>query len=198
MPPHDPALRDEARRLYAESPETMDEISAHLGIATSTMRAWARRDCWPPRGKWKAKPVQVLPPLSLPPFVPPARSGPAEPHVLLPDDGAIDVVTLQQRIYRAIDRNLSIMESRMNDENGTDGKAPERDMRALGTMVRSVEKLNELQPGSATPSTTGSRPGAPLSGRVPTTPEEEDALSLHLVERILKLRERRGLPDGDR
>ena len=191
MTPAPPETRAEARRLYVEGRQSIDAIAARLGIGSRTVNRWVNEDNWPRRS---LQPRPAPPPWVAPP--PPAAPGAAA--IGRGDAGPLDVGSLARRIYHAIDQTLSKMESRMNDDTaGADG-APERDIRALGDALRSVEKLKELEPGTAHSISTAPKSGALLSGRAPTTLEEEDQLRLRIVDRILKLRERRGVPRSDR
>lgn len=78
----------------------------------------------------------------------------------------------------------------MSDDSTKTSTEPERDIRVLGNVVRSIEKLKDLEPGPGQPAS------APKSGRAPRTADEEDQLRLQIVDRILKLRERRGKQGG--
>ena len=182
--PDDPR-RAEARLLFADGTSSVASIAARVGASVSTIRRWARDDGWPPRTRANAagrktrrggRRTARRPPSSLPA---PRPAGAEHP-------GLID------RLYRIVEHNLSILEGRMADTDPQAGAEPERDMRALGNIVRSVEKLKELEPGH------GSVDSAPKSGRAPVAPEEEDELRLRIVERLLKLRERRGAGRGPR
>jgi hypothetical protein len=95
------------------------------------------------------------------------------------------VKSLIDRIYRVITHNLDVMERRMSEEDATAaGANPDRDVRAINSLVRSVEKLKELEPDTAKRD--------PVSeGRYPLTREEEDQLRDEIVERLLELRKRR-------
>ncbi len=97
------------------------------------------------------------------------------------------------RLYHIIIHNLELMENRMSDDDKTAGENPERDMRAIGSIVRSVEKLKEIEPEQSKRNTA-----SPGNTKYPLSPDEEDRLRIEIVERLLKLRERRGNPDGSR
>jgi hypothetical protein len=169
FPSHPPETRAEARQLYEAGELMIKEIVAHLGINPSTLLRWAAKHGW-------QRPTQAT--------RVPGRRRPASAKAL--KAGRMELV---QRLYDVIDRNLTLLESRMSDLDPADPAQPDRDTRALGTLVRSVEKLKELEPGH------DSTADAPKSGRAPATAEEEDQLRMRIVERVLKLRERRG-PDG--
>lgn len=97
------------------------------------------------------------------------------------------------RLYRIITHNLEIMETRMSDDDKPAGDGPERDMRAIGNIVRSVEKLKELEPDQSKRDTASTS-----TGRYPLSPDEEDQLRREIVDRLIKLRERRGNHEGNR
>ncbi|MGE0628594.1 MAG: hypothetical protein AB7O43_12280 [Hyphomicrobiaceae bacterium] len=97
------------------------------------------------------------------------------------------------RLYRVIDSSISLLESRMIDDGSDPETRPERDMRALGNIVRSLEKLKDLEPGNGKPNSE-----QPKAGHAATPLEQEDRLRTRIVERILKLRERSGNPRGGR
>ena len=175
-----PETRAEARRQYVEGTEPVDVIAARLGIGSTTIARWVRAENWPRRRQRpRAAPASLYPlPLSSPP--PPAR---------LPADVTVDFGSLAQRIFRLVDHNLSLMESKMNDE--PDSVVPERDIRTFGDVLRSAEKMKDVIPGHVSPDT------ASASRRAPITPEEEDQLRLRIVERIRKIRERSARERGD-
>jgi hypothetical protein len=170
FPAHPPEIRAEARRLYEAGTLTVEEIGARLVVHRSTLLKWAAKEGW----RRSAQAAEVR-----------GRRRPTTAKAL--KAGRMELV---QRLYDVIDCNLSLLESRMSDHDPTDPAQPDRDTRALGTLVRSLEKLKDIEPGHDSSATT-----APKAGRAPTTPEEEDQLRMRIVERILKLRERRG-PDG--
>jgi transposase-like protein len=162
---HPPEIRAEARRLYEEGEQTAGQIAQRLAVNETTVRRWAAKQGWTRFGQTQT------------------AAASAEPQ-------PVDRGGLVQRLYNIIDRNLNLLESRMSDLDPADPAQPDRDTRALGTIVRSLEKLKDLEPGHDSTAAT-----APKAGRAPTTPEEEDQLRMRIVERVLKLRERRG-PDG--
>ena len=101
------------------------------------------------------------------------------------------VSAIVDRLYRVLTHNLEIMETRMSQDDGTPAnEKPERDLRTIGTMVRSVEKLNDLETEQS--KRTGSAPT--VAGIV--TPDEEDRIRRKVIEHILRLRERKRR-DGD-
>ena len=100
--------------------------------------------------------------------------------------------SLVDRLYRIITHNLETMESRMSDDEPTANDNPERDARAIGNLVRSVEKLKELEPehSKRDARTVG-------NSRYPLSPGEEEKLRDEIVDRLLRLRERLRGPGAD-
>jgi hypothetical protein len=186
---HPLETRAEARRLYEAGEMTVKQIEGRVGVSRSTLVKWAAKEGWRRPAPATQGPVGQPTGTSAGSSARRSntrtgRSRPASARAL--KAGRVGLV---QRLYGVIDRNLNLLESRMSDIDPADPAQPDRDTRALGTLVRSLEKLKELEPGHD--STTA----APKSGRAPATAEEEDQLRMRIVERALKLRERRG-PDG--
>jgi hypothetical protein len=210
-PPVDPRPADpriqRVRLLYFGSDLSVGAISRQSGVPKATISTWVKRYDWPRR-----PPSKTLPQVT--PF-----GGP--PGASVADQASVEVLeaavqksapikrraaaktrkksprpkfsTLVDRLYRIIIHNLELMENRMSDDVENAGDNPERDMRAIGNIVRSVEKLKEIEPEQ-------SKRDAASAGNLkyPLSPDEEDRLRIEIVERLLKLRERRGNPDGSR
>jgi hypothetical protein len=201
--PDDDAQLAEARHLYVEGRITTADIAARFDVVESTVRRWAVRYDWPRRYQSKLTRMQAkaamargeAPPPTRAPAIQPAVSSPASMPVPAragqPVPESADVAGLVRRIYRAIELNLDLMESRMNDENAKGESAPERDLRALGDVLRSAEKVKELEAGNA-PHASAS------SGRAPRNADEASALRRRLIERIRKIEERHGSGGDDR
>jgi transposase-like protein len=163
---HDP-VREAARRAYVEGTETVKEIGQRLGISASTVNRWRKQYGWPTRGpegrRIRRRPISLA-----------AREN------------------LITRLYDALSRNLTQLETSMADDDAADGK--DRSTRALGAVARTMEKLKELEPGPDH-AAAGAAP-APKSGRASPGAtgdaglDETERLRLELADRILKLRER--------
>ena len=172
QPDADPR-RERARELYLAGELTLREISARLDLPKGTISGWATRYDWPRR---KPRP-------------PPDPDKPHRKRLaarrILRRRKRPTVETLVDRLYRIVTHNMELMEIRMSDEEIPEGDTPERNMRVVGTMVRSVEKLKELETEQS------NRDNAPPAGRYIVTPEEEERIRRKVVEHIQRLRERK-------
>src|SRR5262245_28537457 len=156
----DPAFlrRAEAMRLYANPSISIGAIARRLGVTRRTVHRWAAAEGWPPRpaperltgaaaGKPAARPptkkespdadrAEVGSPGSTPATSPeaPRASRRASKRSRTPATRK----RLINRLYHLIDHTVSTMETRMSDDNPSNGKEPERDMRVIGNVVRSV------------------------------------------------------------
>ncbi len=176
--------RDVARVLFLDGRASNARIAATLGISRHTVAQWARTDGWQ-RGSAPADDSLVSDALrttGTDTIRPPAQPVPPS-----------DRNQLVNRLYRIIDHTIRLLETRMSNDPAAPDAMTERDMRALGNIVRSIDKLKDLEPGHGKPD-----PDKPKAGRAPATPDEEDRLRKRIVERILKLRERRGAASGGR
>lgn len=153
------------RAAYEAGGESKQALARRFGMspATLTRRAKAENWCEPPK---RAVPKAVKPEV---------RS----------DDGKAQ--GLIQRLYRSIDRKLAQLEARMEQDDDISSADHERETRAIGQLIRNVEKITGLEAPAA--------PGHVTSGRKRS---EHDQLSgdadaerirLELAERILRLRE---------
>ncbi len=94
---------------------------------------------------------------------------------------------LLERLFKVVDRNLRLMERRMDsDEPGTAADR-ERDTRTIGTLTRTIGKITELQAETDVAGDTAGR----RRSRDINDNRDTDALRLEIAERILKLREHR-------
>lgn len=164
----DPRI-ERVRLLYENRAISVREIARRTGVPASSVHAWAKRNGWPPR-----KPPRLLA----------DGSGPAPPLRRRRLRKRLSVGRLVDRIYRVITHNLESMEQRMSEEENSSNENPEREARAISNIVRSVEKLKELEPDN-------SKRDPATNGRYPLTRDEEDRLRDEIVERLLQLRERR-------
>jgi transcriptional regulator with XRE-family HTH domain len=124
----------EARRLREALGLSLREIAARFGVHPSTMRKRAAVEGW-------ASPSVSAPAAS---SNTPALSG-----------DALSVVgrrELIQRLYKAMDTKLKLMERRMeaqmtNLDKGEDLPSAdhERDTRAFGAMIKNIEQVKEMQ-----------------------------------------------------
>ena len=87
----------------------------------------------------------------------------------------------------------------MSKDFDPDDHEPARDMRVVNDVVRSVEKLKDLETEQSKRDTSPSpSAGGSSSGRAIITAEEEDRIRRAVIEHILKLRERKRREGGDR
>lgn len=179
----------EVRMLYCDTTVSVDEIARRIGVAPSTINRLIRQNGWPLRGNVVAAMGQHIgddadPAMSPTPVNPPqlaaAPKSNRKPPLRRPK-----MKSLVDRLYRVIVHNLEQMETRMSDDGNSAGDNPEREARAIGNIVRSIEKLKELEPDHAKPDAS-----TRAKSRYPLTPAEEDRLRDEIVERLLKLRER--------
>jgi len=150
------------RRLYEESTTTIAEISKLNGVTPSAIRSRRLAESWKPRKK------------------PGARAKPKRPRSTMDRGGLIS------RLLKVVDRNLKLLEMRMEtDEPGTAADR-ERESRAIGTLTRTIEKLTELQSEADTaPAKT-----AKTSSGTQIDDNDADRLRLEIAERILRIGER--------
>jgi hypothetical protein len=120
-----------ARRLREVRGLSLQDIAVRFGVSRETVSRHAAKDCWKP-----------------PPA--PAAGGTANPSA--PEASTVGRRDLIQRLYRAMDTKLKLMERRMqtqmeNLEEGKDLPAAdhERDTRALGAIIKNIEQVKEMQ-----------------------------------------------------
>lgn len=169
--------RAAARALSDDRSLSFTRIAELSGASITTLRRWAKADSWPPRDTTTVEAGQPTPLAS------PDATASAPTATRSPKRKA-----LVARLYRLIDHNIRILESRMSDDNLPAGHEPERDTRVVGSLVRSVEKLKDLEPGKTKRDKRSSTTGGTRSL---LTPEEEDQVRRKVVEHILRLRERK-------
>lgn len=198
-PSTDPRI-ERARDLYVNSKITVRAIARGLEVPTSTVTTWMKRYDWPRRkpklapadgplaagetsGDASADAINLSEPKSR--TLRPSKAKPS--REALRKRKRPNVTTIVDRLYRVLTHNLEIMETRMSEDDGTPAnEKPERDLRTIGTMVRSVEKLNDLETEQ---SKRGGSSAPTIAGIV--TPEEEDRIRRKVIDHILRLRERK-------
>lgn len=97
---------------------------------------------------------------------------------------------LIRRLYRSIDRKLAQLEARMEQDDNISSADHERETRAIGQLIRNVEKITGLEaPGVPSRATAGKK-----QSERDQMSEDNDAerIRLELAERILRLRELKG------
>lgn len=175
----DQATLAELRRLWLETYEKPSAIAARFGLAHQTVVLAARRGGWGPRPLIEA----VAPrsrngagrtPASKRKDKDPGRRRP----VPKPPGGGRDLVA---RLYGAVDMKLKAIEERMMSDEPSTPADTERDVRALGTLIRNIEKLHEFDD-----QLTRGRPGqGGASG--PTTAADAERRRHELAQRIERL-----------
>ncbi len=126
------------RRGYVEAGETVQMLCARYEVSPSTLYSRARRDNWPKR-KQSISVVKADYP---------------------------EQAKLVARLYAALHQQMSAIERRMKvkpeieDTNAT--ATAERDARTLSTLVRTLEKLIELQDSNKSVSDKADNVGADL------------------------------------
>jgi hypothetical protein len=122
----------EVRRLRDDLDLPTPEIAARTGVRPDTIERRAAREGWKPR---RLGPGDVRhPPTFETPTVAARRS-------------------LIQRLYKAMDTKLKLMERRMEkqmanlekDEADLTSADHERDVRAFGTMIKNIDQVKEMQ-----------------------------------------------------
>jgi hypothetical protein len=181
----DQATLAELRRLWLETDERPAAIAARFGLSHQSVVLAARRGGWGPRplleaadrarkaNRHDAGARTETASVSLPSKPSPARSRPS---------GRQDFVA---RLYGAIDMKLQAIEERMTSDEPTSPADTERDVRALGTLIRNIEKLHEFDD-----QLSRGRPGQGSSA--PTSPADAERRRQELAQRIERLLAGRG------
>lgn len=115
----------EIRRAYSETDEPVSALCKRFGISTGAFYRHARREKWPKRTRPKEAADRVIQTASI-----------------KPDE-------LVTRLYETLRQQMIAIEKRLKtmpdlDANNATATA-ERDARTLSTLVRTLEKLIELQ-----------------------------------------------------
>ena len=199
MPNRTDPRHEMARLLYTQSDISLQQISKKIAVPCGTLSGWVRRYGWRRQNsKNEASGQDPLLVVGAPPIATTADKSLRRAKVDKSRNAAHrkrrpKVKTLIDRLYRIIIHNLELMENRMSDDNTTASDSPERDLRSISNIVRSVEKLREIEPDQSTRDTA-----TPGSRRAIITAEEEDRIRRAVIEHILKLRERKLRADADR
>lgn len=179
--------RERARRLYVDTDVPIADIARVVGCSEGTIKVWVKEEDWPrrrPRSRASSEPAALPAGAAAPVGVAANETGSTTP-VRGRAPSAAGSLTLHQRCCRLFDQFLSSLEDRMNADDPTSEKLSERDVRALGSFSRAIEKIKEIEPGPSPDARADSRHGAATDGR-----DDEDRLRRELVDRLLKLRER--------
>lgn len=186
MPADDINVVEAARRAYADDRETIVEIAARLSVSAATIRRWRRENEWPLRSVRRGARAAV-------PAEPgagakrPASKTKTTSSLGTPKTDARSRAALIARLYCAIYRKLEHLETSMETTDPPSAADNDRETRAIGTLIRNVEKVAELETDltrADAVSAAGSKPASLYGG------EDADARRRELAERILKVRER--------
>ncbi len=90
---------------------------------------------------------------------------------------------LIRRFFNTIDRKLQQLEISMSNNEDLSPADHERETRIIGTLIRNVEKVNDLDRSNVTAPEPGAKPDG---GAI-----DQEQLFRELAERIQRLRERR-------
>ena len=189
MPQYSTHVRAAARLLYLDGRTPLSAIAKQLCISDRTLRKWAESDGWQ-RGSQPATEDAIKCALDIRHASPAASAKASAKRSAKHGAEPSNLVT---RLYAIIERSITLLENKMSDDANEYGELAERDMRALGSLVRSIEKLKDLEPGHPKPDANKPHVGQPKSAIA-----EEERLRKRIVERILKLRERHTDPGSNR
>lgn len=184
MPADDEDVVEAARRAYADDRETIVEIAARLGVSTATIRRWRRENQWPLRSVRRTAAEAAM--MRRRACARRAESK-AKELTATPKTDARSRDALVQRLYRAIYRKLEHLETSMETTDPPSAADNDRETRAIGTLIRNVEKVAELETDltrADAASAAGAKPVSLYGG------EDADVRRRELAERILKVRER--------
>lgn len=190
MPADDTNVVEAARRAYADDREAIVEVAARLGVSAATIRRWRVQHQWPLRSVRRkaaiAKAARRGAAASTAARKPPPKTR-VDSDRETPGTDARSREALIQRLYRAIYRKLEHLETSMETADPPSAADTDRETRAIGTLIRNVEKVAELETDltrADTSSAAGARPASLYGG------DDADARRRELAERILKVRER--------
>jgi hypothetical protein len=178
------------RADYEAGMSTIAAIAAGHDLHESSIRRRAKREGW---ARGAASTAAVAAGSELPAALAAAPSAPAGESAA--GTGPLKKATRKKitraaliaRVYRALATNLELMENRMSKERSSTSADSERDMRAIGSVVQTVERAKEVETDTASAGTAGPLP----RGGKPRTAAEANELRNKLAERIHKLRERK-------
>lgn len=189
----DEAAWVEARRLYAAGDLTLAAIAGEIGVSVGQLRRRVKAEGWA-RGRSAAANKRGSAP---------ARAGKrrtSDGRVAkrpagrtsddLPEGGNVRAAVVN-RLYRAIDTKLKLLESRMQSGKTLTAADSERETRELGTMVRSFEKVTELATDL-----DRSRQPAGASRRGDLSAADAERMRREIAERIERLAGRGNIGEG--
>jgi hypothetical protein len=164
-----PASNDSIERVridYADKTLRLSTIAARHGLTVAQITALGRKHDWPARGRARSKSV--------------VRKRPSKSASLA------ERRRIVRRLYAAIITKLAQLEDRMSSPETPTPADAERETRALASLIRSVERVHELE--------TDLTRGAKLAGN-PAGPDaagpnaDAERKRRELAERIRRLGE---------
>lgn len=158
----------EITRAYAEGALTVAQICNRFSVSKGALYDRARIEGWPPRRDR-------------------GRTRTAKPKTAGPDWDQV-----AHRLYGALERKISELEQVMADrQEPFDASNRERDARTLNGLVRTFEKLREMDQhrfGPGEPGADANKSGGPSSGPSAAADEHAD-LRAELAARIARLKQ---------
>lgn len=181
----DPAAdprRAAAKAFWHDTALSAPEIAIRVGVSERTVRRWSVLERWRPRASPAFNRFAARAPEPGQDQATGEQSKQQSSRPRTKKKIRSDLVT---RLYRLLDHNIEVLESQMSEDNGSGDAAPERNLRTISNMVRSAEKLKELDTEQS------KRLNTPPSGNFLITPEEEERIRRKVVEHVQRLRERK-------
>lgn len=171
----DPAWA-EVRRLYVETNVPVREIARRFELSESAIFARRAFENWPARSA-RRRAVRT------------ADENADAGGKIRASRGEHRHQALVRRLYTAIDLRLQLMEKRMRDGETLPATEEEREARGLGSLVRSLEKVLQIDP---TPEKSGAGGTSEKSGTGTDIERRRHAIA----ERLEKLEALRNAPAG--
>ena len=177
-PPRDWAA---LKRAYENHLGPLEPLAAANNIAAKTLRSYASAKKWT-----RLFPDEAMQPVARGP----AAEMPVVSNPLIPASSQAPTVrVLGKRLIAAVALKLHKMETDMSASEPLSPIDHERHTRALGTMAKSLEKLNDI----GREQQSGGRSGTPKPAAAPeAAANDEDKLRRELAARIKRLREQLG------
>lgn len=148
------------RQLYEGTRTPLSDIATSHNVSLSAIKRRRLAEGWQKRSAKKS----------------------SETPKLAKQSEAADRSQLISRLLRIIDRNLELLEMRIQTEDPGTAADRERETRAIGTLTRTIEKLTELQ------SQSDARTSSTKLSFGNSDEDEAVRLRLEIAERILRLR----------
>jgi hypothetical protein len=157
------------RRAYEDQSLSVRKIAEGHGVTVSALNRRRTAEGWPRRAQKKPSPA--------------GRSKRSTGQSIARGRKAI-----VERLYNILERNLKLMEVRMETSEPGTAADRERDTRAIGSLTRTVGKITELDAETKPVASTAAGSEKARGG---IDEAEADRIRVELAQRILKFRERR-------